>query len=67
MAKLSKAAKEMLEKAGCTEVADDYIILFNSDVTILLSHRAVADLNRQAIDGRFGGAIFESGAQPPQL
>jgi hypothetical protein len=50
MAKLTKAAIAMLETAGCTEVADDYLILFNSDVTVLLSSKAVGDLNRQAAD-----------------
>lgn len=50
MAKLSEAARRMLDDAGCTEVADDYIMLFNSDVTVLISHRAVVDLNRQARD-----------------
>lgn len=50
MAALSKAALSMLEDAGCTEVADDYIMLFNSSVVVLLSHRAVSDLNRQARD-----------------
>jgi hypothetical protein len=50
MATLSKAALSMLEDAGCTEVADDYIMLFNSSVVVLLSHRAVSDLNRQARD-----------------
>lgn len=48
MSSLSEAAKQMLNDAGCTEVADDYIILYNSSVTVLLSHKAVADLNRQA-------------------
>jgi hypothetical protein len=50
MSVLSKAARQMLDDAGCTEVADDYVILFNSDVTVLLSHKAVRDLNRQARD-----------------
>lgn len=48
MAILSKAAHQMLDDAGCTEVADDYIVLFNSDVLILLSNNAVRDLNKQA-------------------
>lgn len=49
MAKLSKAAIALLESAGCNEIADDYIVLGDGiNVTVLLSHRAVADLNRQA-------------------
>lgn len=50
MAKLSKRAYQMLHDAGCTEVADDYIMLFNSSVVVLLSDRAVIDLNRQSRD-----------------
>jgi hypothetical protein len=48
MAKLSQAAIELLRSCGCTEVADDYVLVDNTDVRILLSHRAVADLNQQA-------------------
>jgi hypothetical protein len=48
MAKLSRAAIELLKSCGCTEIADDYVLVDNTDVRILLSHRAVADLNQQA-------------------
>jgi hypothetical protein len=48
MAKLSKAAVAMLEDAGCNEIDDDFIVIGTTDVRVLLSHRAVADLNRQA-------------------
>ncbi|AIV66501.1 hypothetical protein [Burkholderia pseudomallei] len=48
MAKLSQAAIRLLRDAGATEVADDYVLMDNIDVRILLSHRAVADLNQQA-------------------
>lgn len=48
MAKLSKAAVKMLEAAGCNEVGDDYLVIGTTDVRVLLSHRAVADLNQQA-------------------
>lgn len=55
MAKLSKAAVVLLTEAGCSEVADDYVVLGSTDLRILLSHRAVADLNAQA-RGEDGGA-----------
>lgn len=58
MANLSKAAKRLLEDAGCTEVADDYIVLFNSDVRVLLSHRAVSDLNQQAREAAIVGMKY---------
>lgn len=48
MAKLTKDAIALLEDAECSEIADDYIVIGNIGVTVLLSHRAVADLNRQA-------------------
>jgi hypothetical protein len=48
MAKLSQAARRMLQDAGCNEFDDDFILIGNIDVMVLLSHRAVADLNRQA-------------------
>lgn len=48
MAKLSKAAVAMLEDAGCNEISDDLIVIGTTDVRVLLSHRAVADLNQQA-------------------
>ena len=46
--KLSKAAIKLLEEAGCSEVSDDYVILGSTDLRILLSQRAVEDLNTQA-------------------
>jgi hypothetical protein len=48
--KLTQAARQLLERAGCSEVADDYVVLGSTDVRILLSQRAVADLNAQARD-----------------
>jgi hypothetical protein len=48
MAKLTQAAVKMLEAAGCNEIADDFIVIGTTDVRVLLSHRAVADLNEQA-------------------
>ncbi len=48
MATLSKGAKRLLHDAGATEIADDYVVVGNTDVRILLSHRAVTDLNAQA-------------------
>ena len=48
MAVLSKAARALLDAAGCSEIADDYVLVGNTDVRILLSHRAIADLNAQA-------------------
>jgi hypothetical protein len=50
MAKLSEAAKRLLEDADVRECDDDFIVIGNIGVTVLLSHRAVADLNRQARD-----------------
>ncbi len=38
----------MLEAAGCNEISDDLIVIGTTDVRVLLSHRAVADLNEQA-------------------
>lgn len=48
--KLSKAAIEMLEKAGFSEIADDFVVHGQADVRILLCKRAVEDLNAQARD-----------------
>ena len=48
MAKLSKAAIKLIEDAGFSEITDDYVIQGDTDLRILLSHRAVADLNAQA-------------------
>jgi hypothetical protein len=50
MAKLSQAAIEMLHDADVRELDDDFIVIGNIGVTVLLSHRAVEDLNRQARD-----------------
>ena len=44
------AATKLLRDAGCSEVADDYVILGTTDLRILLSKRAVEDLNAQARD-----------------
>lgn len=38
----------MIEDAGCNETGDDYLIIGTTDVRVLLSHRAVADLNHHA-------------------
>lgn len=46
--KLSQAARKLLEQAGCSEVEDDYVILGSTDLRILLSRRAIDDLNAQA-------------------
>jgi len=46
--KLSQAACDLLEQAGCNEIADDYVILGSTDLRILLSQRAIRDLNAQA-------------------
>jgi hypothetical protein len=48
MAKLSQAAKQLLEDAEVREFDDDFIVIGNIGVTVLLSDRAVEDLNRQA-------------------
>ncbi|MFK4705696.1 hypothetical protein ABIC83_002535 [Roseateles asaccharophilus] len=48
---LSKAALEMLEKAGFTEVSDDFVVHGQTDIRILLCRRAVEDLNAQAREG----------------
>jgi hypothetical protein len=48
MAKLTQDAVTMLEAAGCNEITDDLIVIGTTDVRVLLSHRAVADLNEQA-------------------
>lgn len=50
MAKLSKAAIKLLNDADVRELGDDFIVIGNIGVTVLLSHRAVEDLNRQARD-----------------
>jgi hypothetical protein len=38
----------MLEDAGCNEIGDDFLVIGTTDVRVLLSNRAVADLNQQA-------------------
>ncbi|MCA8050776.1 hypothetical protein [Burkholderia arboris] len=48
MAKLSQAAIELLSDAGATEISDDFVVIGNTDLRILLSQRAVIDLNQQA-------------------
>lgn len=48
MAKLTAAAKRMLEAGGFSEVAEDYVVHGSTDVRILLCRRAVIDLNAQA-------------------
>lgn len=48
-AKLSERAKEWLEQSNAfEEVADDYLLVANSGIQILLCKRSVVDLNRQA-------------------
>ncbi len=49
-ARLSEAARDLLEDAECSEIADDYIVIGNIGVTVLLSNRAVVDINRQAVE-----------------
>ena len=46
--KLTKAAKKLLQEAGCSEIADDFVVLGQTDLRILLSDAAVDDLNAQA-------------------
>jgi len=46
--KLSQAAHKLLEEAGCNEIGNDYVILGSTDLRILLSRRAIEDLNAQA-------------------
>ena len=41
--KLTKAAKKLLEEAGCSEIADDFVVLGQTDLRILLSDAAVED------------------------
>lgn len=48
--KLTKAANKLLEEAGCSEIADDFVIFGQTDLRILLSDAAVEDLNQQARD-----------------
>lgn len=46
--KLRQAARKLLEQAGFSEIADDYVILGSTDLRILSSKRAVEDLSAQA-------------------
>ena len=46
--KLTKAAKKLLQEAGCSEIADDFVVLGQTDLRLLLSDAAVDDLNAQA-------------------
>lgn len=46
--KLTKAAKKLLQEAGCSEIADDFVVFGQTDLRILLSDAAVDDLNAQA-------------------
>lgn len=46
--KLRQAARKLLEQAGFSEIADDYVILGSTDLRILSSKRAVEDLSTQA-------------------
>lgn len=46
--KLTKAAKKLLEEAGCSEIDDAYVVLGTTDLRILLSDAAIDDLNAQA-------------------
>ncbi len=46
--KLTKGARKLLAEAGCTEIADDFVVLGSTDLRILLSNAAVEDLNAQA-------------------
>ena len=49
MATLSERAKQWLKDSNCfEEISDDMLSLANSDIQILLSKKAVEDLNRQA-------------------
>jgi hypothetical protein len=46
--RLTNKATKLLEEAGCNEIADDYVMLGNTDLRILLSDGAIEDLNLQA-------------------
>jgi len=46
--KLSKKALKLLDVSGCSEIADDFVVLGQTDLRILLSDAAVDDLNAQA-------------------
>ncbi|WP_164466844.1 hypothetical protein [Burkholderia gladioli] len=59
--KLSKAAIQMLQSAEFTEIADDCLVVGNTDICILLCNRAVADLNRQARERVADGLLIVEG------
>lgn len=46
--KLTKGAIKLLEEAGCNEIGDGYVLLGTTDLRILLSDEAIADLNAQS-------------------
>lgn len=53
MAILSERAKQWLQDSNCfEEISDDMLSLANSGIQILLSKKAVDDLNRQARDAQ---------------
>jgi hypothetical protein len=53
MANLSERAKQWLEDSNCfEEISDDVLSLANTGIQILLSAKAVVDLNRQARDAQ---------------
>lgn len=52
MAKLTAASIQMLNACGFSEISDDYVVHGSTDVRILLSNRAVLDLNAQSEDDR---------------
>jgi hypothetical protein len=53
MAILSERAKQWLQDSNCfEEIADDMLTVANSGIQILLSKKAIEDLNRQARDAQ---------------
>lgn len=46
--KLTKGAIKLLEEAGCNEIGEGHVVLGTTDLRILLSDEAIADLNAQA-------------------
>lgn len=46
--KLTKGAIKLLEEAGCNEIGENHVVLGTTDLRILLSDEAIADLNAQA-------------------
>lgn len=45
--KLTKGAIKLLKEAGCNEIGEGYVVLGTTDLRILLSDEAIADLNAQ--------------------